>query len=77
MFCETKIGFCRSYFEAQIIRSLVGIMVVVILAVGVTLPIVSTLTASANITGIPAIIISYLSMIIAVYLLLVVAGIFG
>jgi len=63
-------------FKAQVVKQFIGVMVVIIIGVGVVLPIINNVTASAGLTGITGTIVSYLGTFVAIALLLVVTGLF-
>lgn len=76
MFSETKQGFYNSYLSGQIVRGLVGIMIIVIIGVGVVLPVTQSLTTAANLTGVTGTIVSYFGTFVAIAIMLAVVGIF-
>ncbi len=71
MFSDTKRGF-----NSQIIKQLIGVLVVIIIGVAVCLPIIANVTSEAGLSGIQGVIVSYLGTFVAIMLLLVVTGIF-
>jgi len=74
MFYKTKKSFLEGCLTGQIVKGLIGILVITIIAVAVTLPVVAGVVAVANLTGIPAMVVTFFSPLIAVSLLLVITG---
>lgn len=60
MFCE------RRGFKAQIGGNLIGLMLLIIIAVGVVIPVVNQMATEANLTGITKTLVDLAPMLIAV-----------
>ena len=72
MFSESKRGF----YQGQIIKQMIGLLVVIVIGVGLVLPTVENVTESYLGGGLTATIISYFGSFIAIMLMLVVVSIF-
>jgi len=70
MFVEVK------GFRGQITKQFIGIMVVVIIGVGVVIPIIANVTATAGLTGTTKTLVDLLPLFVAIALILVVVGIY-
>lgn len=66
----------NSRLKGQITKQFIGIMVVIIIGVAVVIPVVSEVSADANLTGTVKTLVDLLPLFIAVALILVVVGLY-
>lgn len=59
-------------FKAQVSNNLIGLMVIIIIAVGVVIPVVQDMSTAANLTGVTKTIVDLLPMLIAVLLIIII-----
>lgn len=59
-------------FKAQVSNNLIGLMVIIIIAVGVVIPVVQDMSSAANLTGVTKTIVDLLPMLIAVLLIIII-----
>lgn len=69
MFSDTKSGF-----KAQITQNFIGLMVIIIIAVAVVIPVVTSVIDSANLTGTVSTIVGLMPLLIAVALILIIVS---
>ena len=59
-------------FKAQVSNNLIGLMVIIIIAVGVVIPVVQSMADAANLTGVTKTIVDLLPMLIAVLIIIII-----
>lgn len=59
-------------FKAQVANNLIGLMIIIIIAVGVVIPVVQQMSTDANLTGVTKTIVDLLPMLIAVLIIIII-----